>query len=835
MKEIGDNKWDVYKLRISKELSVIIRNSHYVEVMTQAKREKTSSSSKQIEDAEVTRYLTKISLAKSSIISTFEELENENKDHRIWPQLSALGDESGMIDIDEVVCSRCGLDEMENDDILFCDRTGCSRAYHQNCLSPAVKGSPEESSEEDWFCWQCECVDDCLDLVNEQCETELNTWQELFPDLQAQESNTVVEDGILLDEEDDDESDDDDFNPEGNNANYQEDNFYSSDDSDNNSDGEECDDDDQDNNGICNDNDNDDSQNISNGAETAGGNDKSIRGEEERNHLDIDIGIDRNEVKMLLDEAGRNNFSDFRLVGGRRLRARISKIIARGTSYTIEGEKDVGKEVLKVKRGVVIIGKITSYSDPQNSKDGKITSYSDSQNSKDGTLSSQLHIGSLSSPSATSIAPPPLHPPSPSSSSGMHRNVLKSVLTDEKESSSSSSSSSSPTPTPNPNPSTSPSSSSDRLLESSKEPSYYKESFSSSSLSPLERLKNILPEKNLESSYLSSSAFGHPFSLYPSQSSPSQVTSILPRDSPSLPLPSPNRIKKEFHQDICSNEREDSSSLISISGSIISDINKENTNNDDDNNLEVNIPFERNGDNINKKRGNDHIQADCISGVNTNIIRDNLDTNTDVDIKKDVSWSIEYDDGSMAVLNYEELRRAFKDVEEYMVVKHKLEGRVVAFNEDDEEDITTEGAFDDSNVLLHKRARKSIDYAKLSLQIFGSVEDDDPEATMDDHDMDSMIEEEALPDGEYNSEEDSIKTKKKSKYQKKNPKYSKNLKNFKNSKKNKFDTSLSDEKNSSDYVKNCIDRKRKRKDKAAPSVDIASIEVLPIENVGDVL
>jgi hypothetical protein len=28
----------------------------------------------------------------------------------------------------------------------------------------------------------------------------------------------------------------------------------------------------------------------------------------------------------------------------------------------------------------------------------------------------------------------------------------------------------------------------------------------------------------------------------------------------------------------------------------------------------------------------------------------------DVDIKKDVSWSIEYDDGSMAVLNYEELR-----------------------------------------------------------------------------------------------------------------------------------------------------------------------------------
>jgi hypothetical protein len=317
MKEIGDNKWDVYKLRISKELSVIIRNSHYVEVMTQAKREKASSlSSKQAKDAEVTRYLTKISIAKSSIISTFEELEAENKDHRIWPELSALGDESGMIDINQVVCSRCGLDEMENNDILFCDRTGCCRAYHQSCLCPAVKGSPEESSE-DWFCWQCECIDDCLDLVNEQCETELNTWQELFPDLQeAQESaisNTIVNDGILLDDdEDDDESDDDDFNPESNNANYQEDNFYSSDDSDNNSDGEESNDDNDDDNnddndcqnnddGICG-NDDDDNQNTNDGADTGGGNDESIRVEEERNNLDIDIEIDRNEVKMLLDE-----------------------------------------------------------------------------------------------------------------------------------------------------------------------------------------------------------------------------------------------------------------------------------------------------------------------------------------------------------------------------------------------------------------------------------------------------------------------------------------------------------------------------------------------------
>jgi hypothetical protein len=41
--------------------------------------------------------------------------------------------------------------------------------------------------------------------------------------------------------------------------------------------------------------------------------------------------------------------------------------------------------------------------------------------------------------------------------------------------------------------------------------------------------------------------------------------------------------------------------------------------------------------------------------------------------------------------------------------------------EDDEEDITTEGTFDASNVILHKRSRKAVDYAKLSLQIFGKM------------------------------------------------------------------------------------------------------------------
>lgn len=44
-----------------------------------------------------------------------------------------------------------------------------------------------------------------LDLVNEQCETEMNSWQELFPDLQdvqestSSSSSAAVVDGMNVD------------------------------------------------------------------------------------------------------------------------------------------------------------------------------------------------------------------------------------------------------------------------------------------------------------------------------------------------------------------------------------------------------------------------------------------------------------------------------------------------------------------------------------------------------------------------------------------------------------------------------------------------------------
>lgn len=42
------------------------------------------------------------------------------------------------------------------------------RAYHQNCLSPPIKPEAFPGEEEDWFCWQCECLADCLEMLEEE-------------------------------------------------------------------------------------------------------------------------------------------------------------------------------------------------------------------------------------------------------------------------------------------------------------------------------------------------------------------------------------------------------------------------------------------------------------------------------------------------------------------------------------------------------------------------------------------------------------------------------------------------------------------------------------------
>jgi hypothetical protein len=72
-----------------------------------------------------------------------------------------------MFDVDGILCSYCNGEEYDGNDILFCDRVGCCRAYHQNCLNPPLDVANIDP-DQDWFCWQCECMDDCLDIIGER-------------------------------------------------------------------------------------------------------------------------------------------------------------------------------------------------------------------------------------------------------------------------------------------------------------------------------------------------------------------------------------------------------------------------------------------------------------------------------------------------------------------------------------------------------------------------------------------------------------------------------------------------------------------------------------------
>jgi hypothetical protein len=95
-------------------------------------------------------------------------------------------DDDDEVDVEHIVCSVCSQPDRDGNDILFCDRKGCYRAYHQNCLDPPYNsnnGDKEIDLDEDWFCWHCQCIDDCLDVIGEVLDDDHDDWQELFPEV----------------------------------------------------------------------------------------------------------------------------------------------------------------------------------------------------------------------------------------------------------------------------------------------------------------------------------------------------------------------------------------------------------------------------------------------------------------------------------------------------------------------------------------------------------------------------------------------------------------------------------------------------------------------------
>jgi hypothetical protein len=390
-----ENKWKLYRDRIKKALAFLTKEIHNMEVNFEGKTAPSRGSEqweKMRRECEE-----KIFKAKQLIVSTLRAIASENSEHKRWPQL-AEADENDMISVDEIYCSKCNLEETEDNDILFCDREGCLRAYHQKCLDPPLNVTNIDPVQ-DWFCWQCECLDDCLDVISERMEAEYWKWEDVFPEVNQsledalKNGNIDTINSVLLPDDEEDE----DYDPsegeeveaerggedEGDEENeaaeedveagkvkndYFMDDFETSkqifQDKIEEQEGEEGSQEEEDDNEEGEEDDEDDENDFADYDED-----------------DEDDGIDEDELKDLLTDAQNDIIYEAVSSNTRKLRER--KPQKNTLIISLEGEKDIGRPIAKIRRGVFQIGKIIGYerasSEENNNKDDEEESLSGGQ------------------------------------------------------------------------------------------------------------------------------------------------------------------------------------------------------------------------------------------------------------------------------------------------------------------------------------------------------------------------------------------------------------------------------------------------------------------------
>ena len=137
-----------------------------------------------------------IANAKHAIKKIFAEIELNGDSYKRYPEL----EKGKEIDVENYLCSVCGLEDGPRNDILFCDKAGCNRVYHQKCLDPPILSINSLDDEDDWFCPICDCIEDCLEMVNEAFETSFIDWRQVFPEVDTAQNDVDFEESD--DEED---------------------------------------------------------------------------------------------------------------------------------------------------------------------------------------------------------------------------------------------------------------------------------------------------------------------------------------------------------------------------------------------------------------------------------------------------------------------------------------------------------------------------------------------------------------------------------------------------------------------------------------------------------
>lgn len=205
----AESKWGAYKKKISYLARSVARDQHFVDSYEFDESDFAAKRAKHTPEDELRKANARIVSAKKAILEQFAALDAEHASHKRWLQLKKGFDAEDTFDVDDIMCSLCGGPDEEDNDVLFCDRANCLRAYHQMCLDPPLVSLDDISDNDDWFCRQCACMDECLDLVGEVLGHDCDDYTELFPELRPQTSNGAG--SVIVD--DSSESDDADYDP----------------------------------------------------------------------------------------------------------------------------------------------------------------------------------------------------------------------------------------------------------------------------------------------------------------------------------------------------------------------------------------------------------------------------------------------------------------------------------------------------------------------------------------------------------------------------------------------------------------------------------------------
>ncbi|CAM9983209.1 unnamed protein product, partial [Phaeothamnion confervicola] len=176
------DEWGMYREKFKRLLSRIGREQFMLDVYD-AESRRSANKARLKPRAELEQAARRAAAAQAEARATVRAIAEAHTEGARWDHLE---DDDG-VDVDDVACTRCGRRDADDaDDLLLCDFRSCYRAFHQRCLVPPVPPEDMPDEEDDWFCPQCECLTDCLELLEELYPgRRFESWRDVFPELET--------------------------------------------------------------------------------------------------------------------------------------------------------------------------------------------------------------------------------------------------------------------------------------------------------------------------------------------------------------------------------------------------------------------------------------------------------------------------------------------------------------------------------------------------------------------------------------------------------------------------------------------------------------------------